>query len=468
VDVIILSPLETVIIEKLAEIVGEQFISTDDADLVSYSSDFMIDVFLKPDVVILPENTPQIAAIVKLANENSIAITPRGAGTATHGGSIAQGGILLDLTRMNKIKELDPISMIATVEPGVVYEDLNRITGKSGLWFPIEPPSGAVCTAGGMVGNNASGLMALKYGTTKDYVLALEVVLADGSIIKTGKSVLKSSSGYDLVHLFVGSEGTLGIITEITLRLIPKPMHLSTAFASFPSLNGLNDAMNAIYEIRRVLTPAGIELIDLQTQKAINEVEKEKLVPEVEILVIFEIHEFSAAGLEDQKDLIEGVARKHNCNEIHWAKDDEERDRMWKARKAATVVSVRSRTSTLLGDLIVPIKHVPAIIRFIQEVAREKDLLISIVGHAADGNIHYLIPFNQNESKKAFDAGDAIIYKTIELGGSITAEHGVGLEKIKYMELEHGESLSLMRAIKKILDPKGIMNPGKIFPAEKQ
>ena len=464
-DVIILSPLESIIIEKLTEIVGKQFISTDDADLVSYSSDFMIDVFLKPDVVILPENTPQIAEIVKLANENNIAITPRGAGTATHGGSIAKEGILLDLTRMNKIKEFDPISMIAKVEPGVVYEDLNRITGKAGLWFPIEPPSGAVCTIGGMVGNNASGLMALKYGTTKDYILALEIVLADGSIIKTGKSVLKSSSGYDLVHLFVGSEGTLGIITEITLRLIPRPKQISTAFASFQSLNY---AMDAIYEIRRVLTPAGIELIDLQTQRAINEMEKDKLVPEVEALVIFEIHEFSAAGLEAQKELIEWVAHKHNCNELNWAKDDEEREQIWRARKAATVVSVRSRTSTILGDLIVPIKHVPAIIRYIQEVAKEKDLLISIIGHAADGNIHYLIPFNQDESKKAFDAGDAIVYKTLELGGSVTAEHGVGFEKTKYMELEHGESLNIMRTIKQILDPKGILNPGKIFPMETQ
>lgn len=462
---IILSPLETKIIQKLTEIVGEQFISTDDADLVSYSSDFMYDVFLKPDVVILPENTSQIAEIVKLANEKNIAITPRGAGTATHGGSIAQGGILLDLTRMNKINEFDPLSMIAIVEPGVVYEDLNRITGKAGLWFPIEPPSGTVCTIGGMVGNNASGLMALKYGTTKDYVLALEVVLADGSIVKTGKPVLKSSSGYDLVHLFVGSEGTLGVITEITLRLIPRPMQVSTSFASFQSLT---DAMDAIYEIRRVLTPAGIELIDLQTQRAINEMENEKIVPEVEALVVFEIHEFSTAGLADQKELIEWISRKHNCIEITWAKDDEERERMWRARKSATVVSVRSRTSTILGDLIVPIKHVPTIIRFIQEVAKEKSLLISIVGHAADGNIHYLIPFNQNESKNAFDAADEIIYKTLELSGSVTAEHGVGLEKIKYMELEHGESLNLMRTIKKILDPKGVMNPGKIFPVEKQ
>lgn len=455
-----LSPLKSIIIEKLTEIVGGQYISTDDADLVSYSSDFMIDVFLKPDVVILPENTRQIAEIVKLANKNNIAITPRGAGTATHGGSIAQGGILLDLTRMNKIIEFDPVSMIAVVEPGVVYEDLNRVTGKMGLWFPIEPPSGAVCTIGGMIGNNASGLMALKYGTTKDYILALEVILADGSIIKTGKSVLKSSSGYDLVHLFVGSEGTLGIITEATVRLIPKPKQISTSFGSFQSLNA---AMEAIYEIRRVLTPAGIELIDLQTQKAINDQEKEKIVPEVEALIIFEIHEFSAAGLEDQKEVIEWISRKHNCIEMKWAEDDKERERMWKARKAATIVSVRSRTSTLLGDLIVPIKYVPNIIRFIQDVAKEYNLLISIVGHAADGNIHYLIPFNQNESKNAYDAADEIIYKTLELGGSVTAEHGVGIEKIKYMELEHGESLKLMRAIKKILDPEGIMNPGKIF-----
>jgi FAD/FMN-containing dehydrogenase len=315
-----------------------------------------------------------------------------------------------------------------------------------------------------MVGNNASGLMALKYGTTKDYVLALEIVLADGSIIKTGKSVLKSSSGYDLVHLFVGSEGTLGIITEITLRLIPKPMQISTSFASFQSLT---DAMNAIYEIRRVLTPAGIELIDLNTARAINEMEKEKIVPEVEALVIFEMHEFSPAGLADQKELIEWISRKHNCIELTWAKDNEERELMWDARKAATIVSVRSRTSTLLGDLIVPMKHVPAIIRFIQELAKEKDLLISIVGHAADGNIHYLIPFDQNESKNAFDAADEIVYKTLELGGSVTAEHGIGLEKVKYMELEHGESLNLMRAIKKILDPKGIMNPEKVLPTEK-
>jgi FAD/FMN-containing dehydrogenase len=307
--------------------------------------------------------------------------------------------------------------------------------------------------------------MALKYGTTKDYILALEVILADGSIIKTGKSVLKSSSGYDLVHLFVGSEGTLGIMTEVTIRLIPKPMQISTSFGSFQSLN---DAMGAIYEIRRVLTPAGIELIDLQTQKAINDQEKEKIVPEVEALIIFEIHEFSAAGLKKQKEAIEWISRKHNCIEMKWAKNDEEREKMWKARKAATVVSVRSRTSTLLGDLIVPIKHVLVIIRFIRDVAKEKDLLISIVGHAADGNIHYLIPFNQNESKNAFDAADEIVYKTLELGGSVTAEHGVGIEKIKYMELEHGESLKLMRVIKKILDPQNIMNPGKILPPEKE
>jgi glycolate oxidase len=460
------------IIEKLAEIVGKDYITTDDADLVAYATDVLPGGFIKPDYVVMPENAHQISKILKLANKENIPVIPRGGGTSELGGCMAwKGGVILELRRMNKIKKIDADNLMAVVEPGVVCEKLNTEAKKYGLNFPPTVPTESVATIGGMVASNSSGLRSAKYGATTDYVLALEVVLADGRIVRVGKPVYKTSSGYDLVHLFVGSEGTLGIITEITLLLKPLPKYFATAYGLFDSLE---DSARAVIEIvKSGITPAGLEIIDFPTQRAVNDLAKqsdgklsEVSFPEAEGLLLFELDGREASQVEGDKIALQEIAEKHGCKKIIWAKDDEERERMWFARKSVLVTLVREHPTIAIGDTILPPSMMPDVLRFMQDAGKRHGMNVFIIAHSADGNVHYMIPYGETkEELRRLDAlENEIVNKVLEWGGSASGEHGIGHHRMRFMKREHGESLEIMRAIKQVLDPNQILCPSTVIP----
>lgn len=465
--------MEEEIIRELAKIVGDDYITTDDADLVAYSSDVLSSAFKKPDCVVMPENAQQISEILKLANKERIPVIARGGGTSELGGCVAwHGGIILELRRMNKITTIDADNLMAVVEPGVICEKLNNEAKKFELVFPPTVPTESVATLGGMVASNSSGLRSAKYGATTDYVLALEVVLADGRLVQLGRPVYKTSSGYDLVHLFVGSEGTLGIITEITIKLKPIPKYFATAYGLF---NSLEECARAVAEIvKSGINPAGLEIVDLPTQKATNRLAKkfggklsEASFPESEGLLLFELDGRDSAQVEADKIALQEIAEKHGCKEIIWAKDDEEREKMWFARKSVLVTLVRDQPTILIGDVILPPSKLPDLIRIMQDAGKKYGIKVYIIAHAADGNAHYLIPYNINdedELRRLEALEDEIVHETIELGGSVSGEHGIGQHRMKYMKSEHGESLEVMRAIKQLFDPNNILCPGTVFP----
>jgi len=323
-----------------------------------------------------------------------------------------------------------------------------------------------------MVASNSSGLKSAKYGATTDYVLALEVVLADGRIIRVGKPVYKTSSGYDLVHLFVGSEGTLGIITEITLKLKPVPKYFATAYGLFDSLE---ESASVVAEIvKSGITPAGLEIVDLPTQQAVNQLAKKQggklseiSFPEAEGLLLFELDGRDPAQIEADKIVLQEIAEKHGCKEIIWAKDEEEREKMWFARKSVLVTLVRDQPTILIGDVILSPSKLPDLIRIMQETSKKYDITVYIIAHAADGNAHYLIPYNINdedELRRLESLEDEIVHRTLELGGSVSGEHGIGQHRMRFMKSEHGESLEIMRAIKQLFDPNNILCPGTVIP----
>jgi len=396
------------------------------------------------------------------ANEKKIPVTPWGAGTSLEGNPIpAAGGIVLDMSHMNQILALYEQDLQAVVQPGVVYQELNKQLGKYGLFFPPDP--GAPATIGGMVANNAAGIQAVKYGATKNYVLKLKIVLPTGEIIKIGSGAFRSSSGYDLVRLFTGAEGTLGVITEITLRLVGIPPEVAAAIASFPSLEAAVKA--AVQLVQAGMAPAALELLDEATVHAINLFKGLKL-KEIPTLLL-EFHGNRSAVQEDlefarricldcgSRDFISGLGR-------------EERDKLWEARHQAyyAAAALNPGRKVIVTDVAVPISKLPQMVKYAREVLSEKGLAGPILGHAGDGNFHagiFYAPDDAAEKRRAQEANAEIVLQALRLGGTATGEHGVGLGKIRFMEAEHGAGLEVMKKIKKLLDPNGIMNPGKIF-----
>ena len=337
--------------------------------------------------------------------------------------------------------------------------------GNSGIqaFFPPDPASGAVCTLGGNVATNAGGIKGAKYGTTKDYVLALEVVLPDGRILHTGSRCMKTASGYDLTKLFVGSEGTLGVITEITLKINPKPPLVSTSMATFEDLE---DAGRAISEIMYSgILPSALEIVDQQSLVAINQ-NSELNLPEVEALLVAETDGYTREETEFQMHKIIEVFEKNNASAIHRSEDETEAQALWTARKAAYGVMARVNNNLFVEDLAIPMSKVPDMLRKISDLAKKYDLKIPTVGHAGDGNLHPGISFDgtdQDEVKRVEKASEELFEKVIELDGTLTGEHGIGLAKAPFMGLEHNEiGMDVMRSIKRVFDPKNILNPGKM------
>ena len=449
--------------KALIDIVGEENYTDNLIDLISYSKDAS-EHRHRPDAAVWPATAEEISAVLKLANKDRVPVVPRGAGTSLAGLAVPEkGGVILDLGRMNKIISVSVTDRLAVVQPGVVYADLERALAPHDFFFPPDPASGTVATLGGNVATNAGGIKGAKYGTTKDYVLSLQVVLPDGRVMRTGSKCMKSSSGYDLTKLFVGSEGTLGVVTEITLKINPKPSLTSTAMATFEDLE---DAGRAVSEIMHSgILPSALEVVDQQTLIAINQ-NTDLNLPEVEAILIAETDGHTREETQFQLNKVIEIFKKNNASTVKQAATKEEAEALWTARKSAYAVMSRINYSLAVEDLSVPMSKVPNILKTISDLAKKYDLKIPTVGHAGDGNLHPTISYdstNPDEVKRVEQASAELFEKVIELGGTLTGEHGIGLAKAPFMHLEHDPvAMEVMRSIKKSFDPNNILNPGKM------
>jgi glycolate oxidase len=449
--------------KALTAIVGEKRFTDDLIDLVSYSYDSS-EHRHRPDCAVWPESVEEIASILKLANQEKIPVIPRGAGTGLSGMAVpARGGIVLDLNHLNKILAVNIEDRLAIVQPGVVYADLDQALSRHGFFFPPDPGSAKVCTLGGNVATNAGGIKGAKYGTTRDYVLGLQVVLPDGRVMRTGSKTMKSVSGYDLTRLFVGSEGTLGVITEIILKINPKPTAVSTAMATF---DDLADAGRAVSQIMYSgILPSVLEILGRHTLKAINQ-NTDLNLPEVDAMLLTETDGYTTEETEYQLNKIIEVFKQNRAREIQQAESSAMAAKLWEARKSAYGVLARIKTHFLLEDITVPMSRLAQLLQGVEAIAEKYGLQIATFGHAGDGNLHPQIlydGYDPGEVHRVEEASGELFKLAIDLEGTLTGEHGIGLAKAPYMSLEHDAvAMEVMRTIKKLFDPNNILNPGKM------
>ncbi len=453
------------IIVTIKTIVGERNVIESEVDCVCYSRDMSVHQGI-PELVVFATDKEQIQKIMKLANDNNIPVIPRGSGTSVTGAIVAKyGGIVLDLHKMNNIKEINKADGYAVIEPGVICGELNKQLAPT-HFFPPDPGSSAICTVGGMCSTNASGLRALKYGTTKDHIRGLEVVLADGTSFRTGTKAPKTSSGYDLTHLFINAEGTLGVITEITVKIAPVPEYTAIVQSSFTNLNDAGDAITEILTSGIELSAA--EIMDKMSLDVINQSMKLELMPELEAMVIMEV-DGQKESVKKQIIKIEKISKKHNGLRIRATDDPKERLELWKGRSG--LVSALSRFKPgyrlipIVEDIGVPITNIPEAIRGAQRIAKENDILIANFGHVGDGNVHNTFILNVKDKtgwEKVRKVSEELLNLALSLKGTITAEHGSGLAKAPFIGRELGAGLEVMRKIKNALDPNNILNPGKL------
>ncbi len=449
--------------EKLEALVGSEDITNDEAELLSNACDAYISEWRKPDVVIWPESTEEVSRIIAYANGRRIPVVPRGGGSSLSGNVVpVHGGIVLSFRKMAQVLEVRERDRQVIVQPGIVYADLNKLLSKYKLFFPPDPASSSVCTIGGMVANNSSGLRAVKYGVTKDYVLQLEAVLANGAIISPGSNAVKTSSGYDLVRLFVGSEGTLGVITQITLKLSTIPEAFATATVFFSSPERATEAVQEL--VATGLTPAAIEFFDRKAIRVVDEDQKLGL-PDAEAMLLVEF-DGPPQRIESDLERALSIFKRHEVTEVRRARDENERGKLWAARKGAYPALLKTGKTPVTGDVIVPISKMTELLKHGYEAARKHGVEVVFFGHCGDGNLHPTIMSDKSDPdhwKRANAANEEVVMRAIELGGSSSAEHGIGTEKRRFMPAEHGASLEVMKQIKMLLDPNNILNPGKFF-----
>ena len=417
-----------------------------------------------PDAVVFPITTDEVSAIVALCAKHRTPIVPFGMGSSLEGHVNAiHGGISIDLTRMTRVLRISPEDLDITVEAGMTRLKLDNHLKNTGLMFPIDP--GADATIGGMTATRASGTTAVRYGTMRENVLGLTVVLADGRVITTGGRARKSSSGYDLTRLFVGSEGTLGVITEVTLRLQGRPEAVRAAVCPFQSMEGA--ANTVIQTIQLGIPVARIEIVDEAQLRVVNAYSKTDYP--IAPTLFFEFHGISEVMVDEQIRAVEEIAREHGAREFQWAASLEDRATLWTARHNAYYATVASRPGARAWttDICVPIAHLAECILETQADLRAAQVVAPLVGHAGDGNFHLIFMLDPNDARE-FETisalSERLVERALRFGGTCSGEHGVGFGKLKYLNDEHGASLEVMRAIKQALDPQNIMNPGKLIP----
>jgi glycolate oxidase len=452
--------------DPFVRIVGADHVRTDAPALEQYGQD-ALGIGHPPDLVITPGSTQEIASIARLCNEQRVPLVVRGAGTGYTGGAVpTRGGVLLSMERLNRILEIDTANLLAVVEPNVITADLQRAVEAVGLFYPPDPASLEMSSIGGNVAECAGGPRGFKYGTTRRYVLSLEAVLPTGEVIETGSKAVKNVVGYNLTQLLVGSEGTLAIITRVTLRLVPKPPARATLLAVFSDIQAAVDAVTAL--LRRRVVPATIELLDSESLAAMRDTLDQQLVPPGTGAMLIVEADGTQQAVDEEIDQVAAACREVGAIRVTLAADDDERARLWSARR---LLSLALRATGLLKinhDVVVPRGRVPELYAVVEELREQFRLRIAAFGHAGDGNIHVNLLINRedaDERARAKQAERMLFEQVVALEGSISGEHGIGFAKAPYIGIElSDEQIALMKRVKAAFDPNGILNPGKIFP----
>lgn len=454
------------IVTELREAIGSERCSTAPEDLVTYAYDGTW-AEARPDVVVHPEKTEQVASILRIADTRRVPVVPRGAGTGLAGGALpVEGSICLNLARMNRMLEISTSDTLAVAQPGVITFDLQKAVEKHRLFYPPDPASVYQCSIGGNVATNAGGPRCLKYGVTGDYVLGLEVVLAGGCVMRLGGRTIKDVAGYNLKQLFIGSEGTLGVVTEITVRLIPKPAAQRTALAAFPKLV---DACVAVGNILQAgVVPLVTELMDQGTTRAVEEFKHLGLPTDVEALLLVAV-DGDEALVEREIALVAGVLQQSGAREVRQAQSAEETEALWEARRSISAAIARLARNKLGEDISVPRSKIPEMVARLQEIGRVSGLSIVVYGHIGDGNLHPTVLCDRRDAammKRVEKAAHDVLDASVALGGTLTGEHGIGIFKRDHVASGiNPVALGWMQEIKHLFDPHGIMNPGKKLPA---
>ncbi len=455
------------ILKKLEDIVGKENLFTDRETCLSYAYDASSQKGL-PEAVILPISTSQIEEILKIANSYKFPVTPRGSGSGMTGGAIPfYGGIIISLAKFNRILEIDTKDLIAIVEPGVITGDLQREVKKYGLFYPPDPASLNFSTIGGNVAEGAGGPRGLKYGVTRDYVLGLEVVLPTGTTVRCGVRTAKSVVGYDITRLMVGSEGTLGIITKIILKLVPAPEDEKTMMVIFNKIDHASQMVTAVLNNR--IIPASMELMDKYSIRCVEEYLNMGLPIGAEAIILFKL-DGEKEIVKRQLSKLEILSHEMKAIDVMIAQTEEEANLLWRARQAISPALFNIRPNKINEDIVVPRSKIPLMLSKLEKLAKELSLTIVTFGHAGDGNLHVNIMYDANdpeESRRAKEAIPRIFETTLKLGGSISGEHGIGITKVPFISKEIDQDLlNLMVRIKRIFDPNLILNPGKVFPEQ--
>lgn len=455
------------IVASVEKIVGKNNLITDLEGVYAYSFDCAHIPFDKkfPKMVVFPENAFQVSEILKLANKNQIPIIERGAATNHVGGCAPiKGGIILHFSKMNKIMEINNQDLTCKVQPGVVVGDLQKAVKSTGLFFPPDPSNLAVSTIGGGIALSSGGPRAFKYGTFKDYVLDLEVVLADGSIIRTGSPTVKNVTGFNLTQLIIGSEGTLAVITEATLRLIPAPETTNVMLSYFDSIENAVDAVSGI--INNHMTPSVIDLIDKKTVQTIEHFYPNGLLCDKEAVLLIEI-DGDAASVKLQQEKIIQICKAYGAQEIDCAQDEEQRQKIWTARRSAFGACAQLAPNVITEDVVVPRSKIAELSKGILEISQKYDLITMVMGHIGDGNIHpnFALDLRDKKQKQNFEHAKAELFRlAVSLGGTLSGEHGIGCQKANFLPLALDKTtLNLMIQIKKVFDPNYILNPEKML-----
>ncbi len=451
-------------IQHLAKIVGSENLLTEEDELFLYAYDASFPEH-RPEVVAFPRTSEAVSEIMALASEERVPVVPRGAGTGLSGGSVpAKGGIALSLTKMNRILNIDANNLLVEVEPGVINAHLQAAVAPDGLFYPPDPASMKVCTLGGNVAEDAGGPKCLKYGVTRNYVLGLEAVLPSGEVLETGGRVIKNTAGYDLTRLLVGSEGTLGIVTRILLRLMPLPEAKRTMLALFDSLEAASKTVSAI--IAAGIIPSALEMMDNLLIRAAEDFTQVGLPTDAAAMLLIEV-DGAKAALDAEVAAIQKVCDQEGAREVKVATSAEEVDRLWLARRTVIGAAGRIRPSLVLQDVTVQRSLLPAMVARIVQISQKYDLPIGVLAHAGDGNLHPLILFDartDGDLERVGGIEHEIFAAALELDGTLTGEHGIGLTKLEYLDQQlKPTAIRVTQGLKAVFDPQNILNPGKIL-----
>ncbi len=452
------------ILQEFVTVLGSARCKTAKEDLLTYSYDAHIHEFL-PDAVLFPRSSEEVSKIIQIASAHNVFVTPRGAGSGLGSEALAkQGGVVLCFTMMNRILEINTANRYAVVEPGVVISEFQKEVEQHKLFYPPDPGSAAVATMGGAVAMNAGGMRGVKYGVTRDYLLGLEIVLPSGEIMTTGTITTKDVTGYDLTRLICGSEGTLAVVTKIVVRLLPKPETKRTLQAVYDELDAAGTTVSKIMEAG--LVPATLELMDKTIIKALEDFAHLGLPLDAEAILLMDV-DGDPETVDKQAAMVAGFCREQGAREVRVSASEKENEHLWAARRSAFGAVARMRPNCLIEDATVPVSHLTSAIKKVVEIAERNNVLIAVLAHAGDGNLHPLIlcdQRNSDEMARVEKSMDEIVDYALSVGGTISGEHGIGIAKSKYLPKQLSEtSLHMMRGIRKLFDPQGILNPGSFL-----